>query len=180
MRRFAKTVNFGIMYGMSAFRLSGELGITRTEAKDFIDRYFATYSDVRKFIDKTIAEAHASGFSTTIMGRRRQIRGIHSRNKTEQQAAERIAVNTPIQGSAADIVKTAMINIQAELDARGWSKDVHMLLQVHDELIFECPDDKQLLQDVLAVIKDKMESAVSLRVPLRVSIEYGKNWGEFH
>lgn len=180
MRRFAKTVNFGIMYGMSAFRLSGELGITRTEAKEFIDRYFATYADVRKFIDRTIAEARENGFSTTIMGRRRQIRGIYSRNKTEQQAAERVAVNTPIQGSAADIVKTAMIRIQEALDAKGLSRDVRMLLQVHDELIFECPDEEKLLGDVISLIQEKMESAVSLRVPLRVSIEHGRNWGEFH
>ncbi|MBP5157473.1 MAG: DNA polymerase I, partial [Treponema sp.] len=180
MRRFVKTVNFGIMYGMSAFRLAGELGITRTEAKDFIDRYFANYADVKKFIDRTVAEAHATGYSTTILGRRRQIRGINSRNKNEQQAAERIAVNTPIQGSAADIVKTAMVSLQAELDARGWNKDVHMLLQVHDELIFECPDDAQKLDELVVLIRDKMEHAAQLNIPLRVSIEHGKSWGEFH
>lgn len=180
MRRFAKTVNFGIMYGMSAFRLSGELGITRTEAKEFIDRYFANYADVKKFIDRTVAEARSSGYSTTIMGRRRLIHGINSRNKNEQQAAERVAVNTPIQGSAADIVKTAMVGIQTELDARGWGKDVRMLLQVHDELIFECPDDEKRLADAIALIKEKMEGAVKLSVPLRVSIEHGRSWGEFH
>lgn len=180
MRRFAKTVNFGIMYGMSAFRLSGELGITRTEAKNFIDRYFANYADVRKFIDRTIAEARSSGYSTTIMGRRRLIHGINSRNRNEQQSAERVAVNTPIQGSAADIVKTAMVGIQSELDARGWSRDVRMLLQVHDELIFECPDDGNRLSDAIALIKEKMEGAVKLSVPLRVSIEHGRSWGEFH
>ncbi|MBQ9538148.1 MAG: DNA polymerase I, partial [Treponema sp.] len=180
MRRFAKTVNFGIMYGMSAFRLAADLGISRTEARNFIDRYFSNYSDVKAFIDRTVEQAHSSGYSTTIMGRRRQIRGINSRNKNEQQAAERVAVNTPIQGSAADIVKTAMISLQAELDERGWSRDVRMLLQVHDELIFECPDDEKRLAEVIALIREKMEGAVKLNVPLRVSIEHGRSWGEFH
>ncbi|MBP5464965.1 MAG: hypothetical protein J6Y13_07345, partial [Treponema sp.] len=97
-----------------------------------------------------------------------------------QQAAERVAVNTPIQGSAADIVKTAMIRIQEELDAKGLSRDVRMLLQVHDELIFECPDEENVLGKVISLIQEKMEHAVSLCVPLRVSIEHGRNWGEFH
>lgn len=178
MRRFAKTVNFGIMYGMSAFRLANELEISRTEANDFIKKYFETYSDVRKFIDRTIADARMNGYSTTIMGRKRSIRAINSKNKNEQQGAERVAINTPIQGSAADIVKKAMIDVQQALDESG--SKARMLLQVHDELIFECPDDEQSITATIALIKDKMEHAVSLRVPLRVSVEYGKDWGQFH
>ena len=178
MRRFAKTVNFGVMYGMSAFRLAKELGISRTEAAQFIEQYFTTYADVKRFIGSTIDSARQNGYSETIMGRRRRIRGIQSKNKLEQQGAERIAVNTPIQGSAADIVKKAMIDVQRALDETH--SPVRMLLQVHDELIFECPDDEQLIQQALVLIRDKMENAVQLRVPLRVSIECGKNWGEFH
>ncbi len=178
MRRFAKTVNFGVMYGMSAFRLANELGISRTEAKNFIDQYFETYSDVRSFIDQTVNTVRENGYSSTIMGRRRVIRGINSKNKLEQQEAERIAINTPIQGSAADIVKQAMINVNKALASSD--SPAHMLLQVHDELIFECPDDEKVINDTIDLIRTNMESAAQLRVPLRVSIEYGKNWGEFH
>lgn len=112
------------------------------------------------------------------MGRRRNIRGINSRNKLEQQGAERIALNTPIQGSAADIVKQAMIDVQNALDEK--KSNAKMLLQVHDELIFECPDDENQIEENIAVIKDKMENAFKLNVPLRVSIEHGSNWGAFH
>lgn len=178
MRRFAKTVNFGVMYGMSAFRLAKELGISRTEASRFIEQYFTTYADVKRFISSTADSARQSGFSETIMGRRRAIRGLQSKNKMEQQAGERMAVNTPIQGSAADIVKKAMIDVQRALDETA--SPAHMLLQVHDELIFECPDDEATVQQTIALIRDKMEHAVQLKVPLRVSIECGKNWGEFH
>ena len=181
MRRFAKTVNFGVMYGMSAFRLAAELGISRTEAKNFIDQYFATYSGVKKFLGDTVASAQEKGFVETIMGRRRVIRGINSSNKLEQNAAQRVAVNTPIQGSAADIVKKAMVEIQSSIDSdemlRGKLKP---LLQVHDELIFECPEDPECVEKALSMIRDRMENAVKLSVPLRVSIEHGKNWGEFH
>ena len=178
MRRTAKTINFGIMYGMSAFRLSNELGISRAEAKNFIDAYFATYSGINKFRDETIEHAKQNGYVETIMGRRRRITAINSRNKLEQQGAERIALNTPIQGSAADIVKQAMIDVQSALDKTH--SPAHMLLQVHDELIFECPDDKETIDSTIALIKDKMENAVKLQIPLRVSVEHGTNWGEFH
>ena len=178
MRRTAKTINFGIMYGMSAFRLSNELGISRTEAKNFIDTYFTTYAGINKFRDETIEHAKQSGFVETIMGRRRHIAAINSRNKLEQQGAERIALNTPIQGSAADIVKKAMIDVQSALD--NVNSPAHMLLQVHDELIFECPDDEKTIADTIAIVQDKMEHAVQLQIPLRVSIEHGANWGVFH
>lgn len=177
-RRFAKTVNFGVMYGMSAFRLANELDISRTEAKNFIDQYFATYSDVKKFLDDTKENAKTDGYVETITGRRRYIPEIRSSNKMVAQAAERIAINTPIQGSAADIVKTAMINVADRISATG--SPLKMLLQVHDELIFECTDDADEIKKAVELIRCEMENAFQLNVPLRVSIEYGKNWGEFH
>ncbi len=178
MRRTAKTINFGVIYGMSAFRLARDLGISRTQASQFIENYFAQYSSVDSFIKETIRKAEENGYVETLFGRRRPIMNINSRNKLEKSAAERIAVNTPVQGSAADIVKTAMLKVSEEL-ARTASP-ARLLLQVHDELIFECPDDKATIDATIALIKDKMENAVKLNVPLRVSIEYGKNWGEFH
>lgn len=178
MRRFAKTVNFGVMYGMSAFRLSNELGISRTEAKNFIDQYFATYADVKAFIAKTIEKAQQNGYVETITGRRRQTADINSKNKLIQQAAQRIAINTPIQGSAADIVKTAMISVDEAI--KKTHSPLKMLLQVHDELIFECPDDSTTVENAVSLIKNCMENAIKLKVPLRVSIETGTNWGEFH
>lgn len=178
MRRTAKTINFGVIYGMSAFRLARDLGISRTQASQFIENYFAQYSSVDSFIKETIRKAEETGYVETLFGRRRPIMNINSRNKLEKSAAERIAVNTPVQGSAADIVKTAMLNVSEELTRTG--SPARLLLQVHDELIFECPDDKKTIDTTIALIKDKMENAVKLNVPLRVSIEYGKNWGEFH
>lgn len=178
MRRFAKTVNFGVMYGMSAFRLAKELDISRTDAKNFIDQYFNTYADVKRFINDTIAFAQENGYSQTIMGRKRIITSINSKNKLEQQGAQRVAINTPIQGSAADIVKKAMINVHSAL--KRTNSSAKMLLQVHDELIFECPDDEKIKADTIDLIRKEMESAVTLNVPLKVSIESGVNWGEFH
>lgn len=175
-RRFAKTVNFGVMYGMSAFRLANELNISRTEAKNFIDQYFSTYSDVKKFLDETKRMARENGYVETITGRRRYIPEIKSSSKIVLQGAERIAINTPIQGSAADIVKTAMIKVQAALEKSDTG--AKMLLQVHDELIFECPEDNA--ENAISIIQREMENAVQLKIPLRVSVERGKNWGEFH
>ena len=178
MRRTAKTINFGVIYGMSAFRLANDLGISRTQASQFIQNYFTMYADVDRFIKETVAQAEKTGSITTIMGRTRPILGINSVNKVEKAAAERIAVNSPVQGSAADIVKKAMTDIALALEKA--KSPARLLLQVHDELIFECPDDKTEIEKTIALIKDKMEHAVELSVPLRVSIEYGKNWGEFH
>ena len=178
MRRTAKTINFGVIYGMSAFRLANDLGISRTQAAQFIDNYFTMYADVDKFIKDTVAAAEQTGKVTTIFGRSRPVIGINSRNKVEKAAAERIAVNSPVQGSAADIVKKAMISISQALEES--KSPAKLLLQVHDELIFECPDDKATIDATIALIKEKMEGAVELCVPLRVSIEYGTNWGEFH
>ena len=178
MRRIAKTINFGVIYGMSAFSLAKDLGISRTQATNFIDMYFHTYSSVSSFMNDVIAKAEETGYVETILGRRRPILAINSRNKIEKSAAERMAKNTPIQGSAADIVKTAMLNVTDALKATN--SPARLLLQVHDELIFECPDNQATIEATISLIKDKMENAVKLNVPLRVSIEYGKNWGEFH
>jgi len=175
-RRVAKTINFGVIYGMSAFRLARDLGISNSKAQTFIDAYFSTYSGVAAFIQKTIAETEASGYATTMFGRRRRIAAIRSRNKTEQQAAQRVAVNTPIQGSAADIVKRAMLSVDKAL--RAELPSVAMLLQVHDELLFEAPEAD--IARAREIIRKEMESAASLSVPLRVSIETAFSWGDMH
>ena len=176
-RRMAKIINFGVIYGMSAFRLANELNISRTEAQRFISAYFNTYSGVRQFIENTIKKTEQTGYVTTISGRRRYIPTINSRNKTEKSAAERIAVNTPIQGSAADIVKTAMLNLDKKLLA-GRHSNARLLLQVHDELILECPKDEA--DKTVQLVKSVMEQAVTLNIPLRVTVETGSRWGDFH
>lgn len=178
MRRTAKTINFGVIYGMSAFRLAAQLDITRTQAQSFIDNYFRQYSAISKFINDTIKGAEESGHVQTIMGRRRRILNINSKNKVEKAAAERVAVNTPVQGSAADIVKKAMIDVSAAL--KEADNGARLLLQVHDELILECPDKPEVVEKTIALLRQKMEGAVKLSIPLRVSIESGANWGEFH
>jgi len=175
-RRMAKTINFGVMYGMSAFRLSNELNISRTDATNFITAYFNTYSGVRRFIEELIKKTEDCGYVSTIFGRRRYVPTINSRNKTEKSAAERIAVNTPIQGSAADIVKTAMLHLDKRLAAE--KSKARILLQVHDELILECPKDTA--DKTAELVKTEMEQAVNLSVPLRVSVETGSRWGSFH
>ncbi len=175
-RRIAKTINFGVMYGMSAFRLSNELGIPRSDAQAFIDAYFRTYAGIRDFIDRTVRETEVRGYAETILGRRRYIPTINSRNKTEKAAAERVAVNTPIQGSAADIVKLAMLRIDRALSEAA--SPARLILQVHDELILECP--AETAEPLAAMVKREMEGAVALKVPLRVGVETGLRWGDFH
>ena len=178
MRRSAKTLNFGLMYGMSAFRLANELKISRTQAAQFIENYFAVYSGVKDFFDRTVAQAEEKGFIETIKGRRRKIIGINSANKMEKESAIRMAKNSPIQGSAADIVKLAMIDVDKALTQNPTG--AKLLLQVHDELILECPNRADLIDSTINLVRKKMEGAVKLSVPLRVSIECGKAWGEFH
>jgi DNA polymerase-1 len=175
-RRIAKVINFGIMYGMSGFRLSRELGIPRQRADEFIEAYFIKYGKVRDFIDQTVAEAEKTGYARTMFGRIRFIPGINSKNRTEKMAAERAAVNTPIQGTAADIVKLAMLEISNKLPAHN--PEAKLLLQVHDELIFEVPSGSA--GEAEELIRRLMESVVQLRVPLRVGIETGTSWGDFH
>ena len=176
MRRIAKVINFGVMYGMSAFRLANQLRISRTEAAEFITRYFTTYSGVSAFMETLKESAAEKGFVETLMGRRRYIRAINSKNQTQRAAAERIAINTPIQGSAADIVKTAMLRVDRALKQQQLK--ARLLLQVHDELILEAPDAE--VDTVKALLKQEMEHVVKLAVPLRVSIEAGSCWGDFH
>ncbi|HPM06095.1 MAG TPA: DNA polymerase I [Treponemataceae bacterium] len=176
MRRSAKTINFGIMYGMSAFRLSNDLSIPRFQAQQFIDNYFASYPGIQNFIQNTIMEAEDKGYVETMLGRRRYIKQILSGNKNIKAQAERMAINTPIQGTAADIVKKAMIAVDGALKKQF--PRAKLLLQVHDELIFEC--DTSEVAEIKALIKKEMEEVVQLSVPLRVSIESGKSWGDFH
>ena len=178
MRRTAKTINFGVIYGMSAFRLANDLGISRTQAAQFISSYDQLYAGITNFKAQTILNAETNGYVETILGRRRPIMNINSRNKVEKAGAERMAINTPVQGSAADIVKKAMIEVDSAL--KEMNNGAKLLLQVHDELILECPDEQKTVEETIALVKDKMENAVKLNVPLRVSIEHGKNWGEFH
>jgi len=175
-RRIAKTINFGVMYGMSGFRLSNELKIPRARADQFIGAYFQRYAGISRFIEKTIAETEQKGYVTTMLGHRRTIPGITSRNRTEKSGAERIAVNTPIQGTAADIVKLAMLKLDSLITGKGLP--LNMLLQIHDELIFEAPVDKA--EELSQFITHTMESAVELSVPLKVSVENGQSWGELH
>jgi DNA polymerase-1 len=161
---------------MSAFRLSEELGISRTEANNFIEAYYKTYAGVKRFFDELIKKTEECGYVSTILGRRRRILNINSGNKTEKAAAERVARNTPVQGSAADIVKTAMLNLDKRLATE--QNSARMLLQVHDELIFECP--KKAAGETTILIKEEMERSANLSVPLRVSVETGTRWGTFH
>ena len=176
MRRVAKTINFGVMYGMSSFRLANQMRIPKSKAASFINAYFATYAGVAEFIQRAKERAARQGWVETLMGRRRYIRGIRSANRNERAAAERVAVNTPIQGSAADIVKSAMLKMREAIAQKGLS--ARMLLQVHDELIFECPQEEA--EETGALAKEVMEGVASLKVPLRVSVESGPCWGDFH
>ncbi len=175
-RAQAKAINFGLIYGMGATRLAQQTGIKVQEAKQFIERYFASYPQIRQFIEQTVAQARSQRFVTTILGRRRPLFDILNSNKMIAAGQENIAVNTPIQGSAADLIKIAMISIQKKLDQTGLR--ANMLLQVHDELIFECHKDD--LRALEALAKDAMETALALDVPLKVDIGHGKNWLEAH
>ena len=175
-RRVAKTINFGVMYGMSAFRLANELQIPRGEASAFIDAYFSTYSRIREFIDTTVADAERCGYVSTLLGRKRYLANIANRNKTVKMASERIAVNTPIQGSAADIMKLAMIKLDSTLRER--KLQAKLLLQVHDELILECPPAE--VEAVTGLLRDVMTGAARLTIPLQVSVESADSWGQLH
>ncbi len=172
MRRRAKAVNFGIVYGISDFGLSRDLGIQRGEAKRYIDNYLANYPGVKSYLEEIIKTARAKGYVTTILNRRRYLPDLHSRNKNIQNFGERTAMNTPIQGSAADIIKLAMINVEEAIQESG--VDCKMLLQVHDELIFDV--DKENLDQSARLIKNIMEQVLTLEVPLQVDVKWGDNW----
>lgn len=174
LREQAKAINFGIIYGMSDFRLARDLEIPRAKARQFIDDYFAIHSGVRQFLDETIEKARRDGFVTTLLGRRRFVSDITSRNVNQRNAAERVALNTPIQGTSADMIKIAMIRIAKRLDAAGLR--ARMILQVHDELIFDAPEDE--IDALKPIIEREMTEALPLQVPIRVSISVGNNWAE--
>lgn len=173
-RRMAKTTNFGVLYGISDYGLSQQLGIPRKEAAEFIQGYFAKYPTVRGYLDGTIRYAQEHGYVTTLLGRRRFIPEINVANQSIRSSAERMAVNTPIQGTAADIIKVAMIRVHAALQELGMRS--RMVLQVHDELVFDAPDAE--LPELKRLVAETMEGALDLSVPLKVDVKTGKNWAE--
>lgn len=172
MRRIAKAVNFGIIYGISSYGLSENLGITPKEAKMFIDNYFESYPGIKEYMNKTIEKAYNDGYVKTLMGRRRYIEELKNKNVFIKKSGERIALNTPIQGTSADIIKKAMIDISKEFKKRNIKSK--MILQVHDELVFDCL--KEEVEVVSSIVKDLMENAVKLNVPLKVDLEFGNDW----
>lgn len=175
-RRNAKAVNFGIVYGISSFGLSNDIGISRKQAKEYIDQYFATYPGIKKFLDDTVSHAKENGYVVTLMGRRRPIPNLKSSNFMERQFGERVAMNSPIQGTAADIMKVAMINVDAELRKRNLASRI--VLQVHDELLIETKIGEE--QEVKEIIMDKMKHAMDLKVPMEIGFGIGGNWLDAH
>ena len=175
-RRKAKAINFGLIYGMSAFGLAKQIYVSRTEARAYIDAYFDNYPGVLTYMDSTKERAQEMGFVETIAGRRLYLPQINAKNKMQQQHALRTAINAPMQGSSADIIKKAMLDIQAWIDDEN--NGVKMLMQVHDELVFEMPKDKAQVN--AEVIRAKMENAVKLDIPLVVDVGIADNWQEAH
>jgi len=176
MRRSAKAINFGVIYGISAFGLAKQLGIGRKEAQEYIDGYFARYPKIRAFMDKCIAEAKEHKYVTTLLGRRCAVPEIDSKNGAIRGYAERNAINYPVQGSAADLIKLAMLRVQRRIDGEGLSS--RMVLQVHDELVFEVPEGE--VDAMRALVKEEMETALELDLPLVVDVGVGANWREAH
>jgi DNA polymerase-1 len=172
MRKSAKAINFGILYGMGEFSLAEDLHISRKAAKDYIDSYLATYPKIDAYLTDIKAEAAEKGYVTTMLGRRRYIPELSSPNKMVRGFGERVAMNSPIQGSAADIIKIAMIAVDRRLKESGM--DAKLILQVHDELLIEA--DKSCADEALALLREEMENAVKLSVPLDVGIAMGENW----
>jgi DNA polymerase-1 len=176
MRRKAKEVNFGIMYGIGPFGLSTRLEITQTEAKEIIARYFERFPKVKQYINDTIGTARERGYVETLLGRRRYLPDLNSHNNNLRQNAERQAINMPIQGTAADMIKLAMINIDRAF-AKARLKTL-MILQVHDELVFELKRDEE--EKVRSLVTKHMQESLKLNVPIEVEIGVGKNWLEAH
>ncbi|MBT5026822.1 MAG: DNA polymerase I [Nitrospina sp.] len=175
-RRMAKAVNFGIVYGLSAFGLSRQLKIYPKEAKKFIDQYFAVYKKVKTFMEETVAQATETGYTLTLMNRKRYLPDLKSKNRQVREAAGRVAINSPVQGSAADMIKLAMIQLAEKISQQNLES--RMILQVHDELVFECPEDEE--QEMRALVKQEMEGVIKLKVPLVVDMGWGKNWSAAH
>ncbi len=175
-RRSAKAINFGLIYGMSAFGLAKQLGISRTEAKNYVDAYFERYPGVRRYMDETRAEAVETGYVETIFGRRLYLPGIQSSNQMARKGAERTAINAPMQGTAADIIKLAMVDVE------NWLKSsrlrAKMIMQVHDELVFEVHDDD--VAELVDGVKFRMQHCANLDVPLIVDVDLGSSWEEAH
>ncbi len=176
MRRQAKVINFGVLYGMSAFGLAKELGITQKLAQAYIDGYFQKYAKVRDYLDGLLAQARREGYVTTLLRRRRYLPEINSPQPAVRQFAERMAINAPIQGTAADLIKVAMVRIFRRLNGKGLS--AVMIMQVHDELVFEAPVAER--EALMSLVREEMEGVLKLRVPLQVEIAAGKNWDEAH
>jgi DNA polymerase-1 len=175
-RSQAKTVNFGIIYGVSAFGLSNQTTLSRKESKALIDAYYESYPKLKAYMGQQVDFAREHGYVATVLGRRRYLKDINSRNAIVRGAAERNAINAPIQGSAADIIKLAMLTIYDKMQQQNFK--AQMLLQVHDELVFECP--KSELNALKQLVKTEMEAAYSLQVPLTVDMGIGHNWLEAH
>jgi DNA polymerase-1 len=169
-------VNYALLYGKTAFTLAKDIGVSRKEAEAFIDAYFARYGDVRRFIDDTIAGARATGQVRTLLGRLRRLPDINSRNFQVRAEAERQAVNAPVQGSAADLIKKAMIDLHREVRTRGLQ--ARLILQIHDELVFEVAEAEA--EAVRSLVKQRMEGALELKVPLVVEAKLGRSWAEVH
>jgi DNA polymerase-1 len=176
MRRTAKIVNFGIMYGAGPFRMSQELGIPRREAQVLIDTYFQQYSGIRTYIDTVLEQARTDHYVTTILGRRRPVWDATSDNRMRREAAERMAINMPIQGTAAEMIKLAMIQIHQDLKANHFQS--RMILQIHDELLFEVPENE--VEDLKTLVVERMEKALPLSVPIVVDCGVGNSWYEAH
>jgi DNA polymerase-1 len=172
MRTAAKRVNFGIIYGISAFGLAKDLGVSQAQAQDFIDRYFLRYPNVKTFMDRAIESCEKLGYAETLLKRRRMIPEIHNQNIAVRQFAQRQAINTPVQGSAADLMKIAMIRIDEGLRCQGFSSK--MLITVHDELVFDMVPDEE--KDLVILVRNEMEQALELSVPIKVSVRKGNNW----
>jgi DNA polymerase-1 len=173
-RRLAKTINFGVLYGMGSYGLARDSNLTQAEAAKFIELYWSRYPAVRRFMDQTLQEGRTLGYVKTLFGRRRYMPELKSPNVGVRQAGERQAINAPVQGTAADIIKIAMIRLQEEMKSRGLRSK--MLLQVHDELLFEVPRSE--LAQMAEIVCRVMEGAAELTVPLRVEMKAGANWGE--
>lgn len=175
-RRAAKAINFGLIYGMSAFGLAKQLNIGRYEAQDYVELYFERYPGVKNYMDNTREKAHEQGYVETVFGRRLYLPEINARNKQRQQYAERTAINAPMQGTAADIIKRAMIDVDAALVKS--KLDARVVMQVHDELVVEFASAQA--EELKALLKNNMEDAAKLSVPLLVDIGIGDNWDEAH
>ncbi len=176
MRRQAKVIHFGILYGMSAFGLAKELGVSQKIAQAYIDGYFARYQKVRDYLDGILESARRDGFVCTLLNRRRYLPELKSNVPAIRQFAERMAINAPIQGSAADLIKIAMVNIDRLLTKNNLTAS--LIMQVHDELVVEAPVKEK--EEVMALVKREMEEVIKLKVPLKVEIAVGKNWDEAH